>query len=274
MVELALEHDSIWYEQTGDGPPLVFVHGAWMDGGAWDGQVERFADEFRVITVDLRGHGQTGSTDRRRYSIDLFVDDLEHLFDELDVEAPIVCGLSLGGIVAQAYLDRHPDAAAGAILAGPAQSLPPVDVPPCLKPFVTPVPGLAGALSVAGPRATFRSMLQSIRATTGSPWLTLDPEVRERAIDDVGEMSPAEYRKIFSALYHFDPPDLSHVRTPTLVVYGERESTLVKHQARRIARTVPAGRWLSIPEAAHLVNVDNPDRFNAAVDDFLEATAV
>ena len=115
MATLAVEDGTLWYDNHGEGRPLVFLHGAWMSADAWEPQVERFGDEYRVIRLDLRGHGRSGTTDRRRYSVDLFVDDLEALLDHLDVEDPIICGLSLGNLITQAYLDRHPTDPAAAV---------------------------------------------------------------------------------------------------------------------------------------------------------------
>jgi pimeloyl-ACP methyl ester carboxylesterase len=269
MAELALEDGTVWYETTGDGPPLVFVHGAWMDGEAWEPQVERFADEYRVVTLDVRGHGRTGVTEPDRYSIELFTDDLEAVLARLGIERPILCGLSLGSMVAQEYLDRHPDGAAGAILGGAVRSMPPIEMPAAVKPFYSPLPALSASLSLSGSEATFRSMLCSIRAATGRRWLSVDPAVRAAAIEDVGDVSPEEFLKIFGALYRYEPPELTGVETPTLVVHGEQEAPLVKRQGRRIVSEVVDGDRLVIPESGHLVNRDRPDAFNAATADFI-----
>ncbi len=104
-------HDLVRHD--GRGPSLVFVHGGWLNGRTWRSQVEHFADEYRIVTVDVRGHGYTGSTDPKRYSVELFADDLEAVCAELDLERPIFCGLSLGSMVVQEYLARHPDRATG-----------------------------------------------------------------------------------------------------------------------------------------------------------------
>ncbi|PGF14897.1 alpha/beta hydrolase [Natrinema sp. CBA1119] len=270
MAELELDDGTIWYETTGDGPPLVFVHGGWMDGTTWEPQIEHFADDYRVVTLDVRGHGNTGVTEPDEYSIDLFTDDLEALLSRLEIERPILCGLSLGSMVVQEYLDRHSDDAAGAILGGAVRSMPPVEMPSGVKSFWSPMPALATSLSVSGSAGTFRSMLYSIQATTGERWLSVDPETRADAIDDVGDIPSAEFRKIFDALYRYDPPELSGIETPTLVVHGEQEAPLVKRQGRQIASAVADGTQLELAESGHLVNQDRPRAFNAAATDFLE----
>lgn len=268
MATLALDDGTLWYEETGEGAALVCVHGGWMDAEAWRPQVEHFADDYRVITMDLRGHGDTGVTDRRRYSVDLLVDDLERLLAHLDVDRPILCGLSLGAMVVQSYLDSHPDGAAGAVIAGPVRSMPPIDLPRGLKSVVSPLPAIAATASTVGTTATFRSLLCSIRSTTGRPWLSVEPSVRSQAVDTVGDVSPDEYRKIFGALYEFEPPDLSRVETPALVVYGDHESPLVKRQGEQLAATVARGTRREIADAGHLVNLDSPAAFNAACAEF------
>jgi len=148
MAELELDDGTIWYETIGDGPPLVFVHGGWMDGTTWEPQIEHFADDYRVVTLDVRGHGNTGVTEPDQYSIDLFTDDLEALLSRLEIERPILCGLSLGSMVVQEYLDRRSDDAAGAILGGAVRSMPPVELPSGVKSFWSPMPALATSLSV------------------------------------------------------------------------------------------------------------------------------
>lgn len=270
MPTLALDDGTIHYDVRGSGPPMVLLHGGWLDGDVWQPQIEGFAEEFRTITPDLRGHGRTGRTDPRRYTVDLLADDLQRLLAALDADRPILCGLSLGNLVVQALLDRHPNDARAAILAGPLRSMPPVDLPASFEPFLSPTAGVRTALGLAGSKATFRSLLGSIRATTGRPWLSVDAAVRSRAIETAGRTPRSEFRKIFDALYRFDPPDLGDVATPTLAVYGEREASLVIRQGHQVVEMVEDGRAVSIPDAAHLVNVDNPDRFNATVSAFLD----
>ncbi|WP_226006081.1 alpha/beta fold hydrolase [Natrinema salinisoli] len=270
MAELELEDGTIYYETSGDGPPLVFVHGGWMDGTAWEPQIDHFADDYRVVTIDVRGHGKTGVTAPDSYSIGLFTDDLEALFSTLEIERPILCGLSLGSMVVQEYLDRHPTDAAGAILGGAVRSMPPVDMPTELKSFWSPLPALSASLSLSGSEGTFRSMLYSIQATTGERWLSVDPEVRNAAIEQVGNVSSSEFRKIFGALYRYDPPELTGVETPTLVVHGDQEAPLVKRQGREIASEVAHGDQLELADSGHLVNQDRPRAFNRATTDFLE----
>lgn len=268
MPTLSVEDGQLWYGDRGEGQPIVFLHGAWMSGEAWNEQYDRFGGDYRVVRVDLRGHGRSGATDRRRYSVGLFADDLERLVAHLDLADPILCGLSLGNIITQEYLHRHHSTVAAAILGGPARSLPPVELPPELK-RLGPPPGIATSLWLTGSRATFRSMLRAIRAATGAPWIARSRDVRARAIEAAGAVPRSEFRKIYRALYRYEPPTLSHVETPTLAIYGQDESSLVKRQGRQVIESVGTGAVASVPDAAHLVNLDNPAAFNDRMATFL-----
>jgi len=271
MSTIQLNDCELYYEEYGHGPPLVCLHGGWQNTDAWQAQVDRFADDYRVVTFDLRGHGNTGPTSARRYSIELLADDLEQLLTRLDIERPIFCGVSLGGMIVQEYLARHPNRARGAVIGGPLQSMPPVDLPSQLKPFLSPMPAITGMVSTMGPRATFQTLLGSISAMTGRPWLSVDTAVRAQAMEAVGQVSAAEFRKVFRALYEFVPPDLAHAATPTLVVYGDHEALPVKVQGDRIARTVASGSVREIADAGHLANQDQPEAFNSACAAFFES---
>jgi pimeloyl-ACP methyl ester carboxylesterase len=85
----------------------MLVHGGFANHKLWHPHVAFFSDRFQVIRYDLRGHGQTGGTKSSSYTIDLFAEDLKALLDILEFNQVILCGLSLGGMIAQAFAVRH-----------------------------------------------------------------------------------------------------------------------------------------------------------------------
>lgn len=268
MPTVSLNDGSLHYEQRGSGPPLVLIHGGWQDSASWEHQVEYFADDYRVITYDLRGHGRTGATGASKYSVDLFVDDLERLLAELDIHNPTLAGISVGGMIIRAFLSRHPEAVRGAVIGGPFQSMMSMDLPTDLNPFLSPVQGISQMVSMMGSAATFRTLITSMEATNGGTWLSLDTDVRAQTITAAGAVPKAEYSKIFRVIYESNPVEISHVETPLLVLYGDHEASQIKRQGQQLAQSVPHGRHLEIPDAAHLVNQDNPAAFNRACAEF------
>lgn len=268
MTTASLSDVQVHYDDQGEGPALVFVHGAWSSAESWRPQIERFGDDHRTISYDLRGHGRTGASDRRRYSVDLFVEDLDALLDELEIDQAVICGLSLGSMIAQTYLARHPERVEGIVLAGAVRTFPPVPIPTPMKRALSPAVPLGASLAMMGTRQTFQTLLGSIRTVTGGPWLARDPEIRREALETVGRTSSAEFKKIFDALYRFEPPALDDVSVPALVVFGEHEAPPVRRQSKELARTL-GGRAVRVSGAAHLVNQDSPAAFNATLAEFL-----
>ncbi|WP_122089544.1 alpha/beta fold hydrolase [Halalkalicoccus subterraneus] len=256
------------YDDDGAGPPLVFLHGGWLSAESWAGQRDRFGNEYRIVVPDLRGHGRTGPSDACRYSVGLMADDLDSLLTELGIEECVLCGLSLGSMVAQSYAANHPERIRGLLLAGAVQTFPPVPIPGPMKRLLTPLPMLGGSLTFSGTGPTFRSLLSTIRPLTGGPWLARDPEVRSAALDTVDEMSKSEFKKVFSALYRFKAPNLEDLGVPARVVYGEHEVSLVKRQSQDLARALDCAVH-EIPGAAHLVNQDNPEAFDEVLSGLL-----
>ena len=268
MTTASVSDVQVDYNEHGEGPPLVFIHGAWSTAESWRPQVERFSDDYRTITYDLRGHGRTGSSDQRTYSVGLFVEDLKALLDELEVDRAVICGLSLGSMIAQSYLARYPERVEGIVLAGALQTFPPVRMPRSVKYAMSPVVPLGASLAMGGTRSTFQALLTSIRVVTGGPWLSLDPKVRKEALRTADETSPSEFKKVFKALYAFQPPALDDVSVPALVIYGEEDAPPVKQQSRELARTL-GGKAVKVRDAAHMVNRDQPEAFNDLLAEFL-----
>lgn len=108
---------SIYYEITGDGGPLVFIHAAGYESSSWHSQVAYFSKEYRAITYDIRGHGRS-ETPEGSYSINDCVEDLHQLLDRLAVQQTCLVGLSMGGNIALSFTLRYPERVGALVLAG------------------------------------------------------------------------------------------------------------------------------------------------------------
>jgi len=105
MPEIELNGTSIYYEDTGDGHPFVFIHGGGLESGSWHSQKAFFSKRYRVITYDIRGHGRTEVPDIS-YSMDDYVEDLRQLLDHLAIQRTYLAGLSMGGYIALSFTLR------------------------------------------------------------------------------------------------------------------------------------------------------------------------
>ncbi len=116
MVDLVRDGVVLAYDDAGSGyPPLVFVHGAACSRRFWCQQVPRFSSDHRVVTLDLRGHGESDAPSER-YTVRLFADDLASTCMQSGIESPVVIGHSLGGLVALDFASAYPDRVAAAVL--------------------------------------------------------------------------------------------------------------------------------------------------------------
>ncbi|MFC6786327.1 alpha/beta fold hydrolase [Halobaculum halobium] len=263
MPSVATNDIETYYERRGDGPPVVFVHGAAVDHAQWEPQFEALADEYTVVAYDVRGHGRTGGSDREAYSIDLFATDLAALIDALDLEAPVVCGLSMGGCIAMAFAAEYPDQLSGLVLAD----------------TFGPVPLTFGErVQRLGLRATIppARLIGYERVERAMVWL------QQRGSDEgvAGEydrietlrergptMSTAEFPKVIRALATFERSvvDLSAIDVPTLALYGEHDAEFIRRQMRSLASLIEHATLLAVPHAGHASNLGNEAFVDGAI---------
>jgi len=104
----------LYYDETGSGPTMVFIHGWCCNRTYFAPQYEHFSKRQRVITVDLRGHGESDAPEGE-YSMPVFADDVAWMLGELGVTSAVVVGHSMGGSVVGALAARHPGLVKGAI---------------------------------------------------------------------------------------------------------------------------------------------------------------
>ncbi|WP_123623520.1 alpha/beta fold hydrolase [Halorubrum sp. CSM-61] len=258
-----------YYERRGEGRPIVFVHGAIMDRRMWAPQTDALADEFTTVAYDVRGHGRTGGSDVPTYTVDLYVEDLHALLAALDLDRPVLCGLSLGGCIAQAYAATYPETLSGLVLADTFTQAP---------------LGLTGRLLFANlrvfaalDRVVRYKSLNRIQMAVGDlikPGVAGEGGTVQELIDTGPTISHAEFVKIVDSLVAFPrggDVELSRIDVPTLVLYGENEPSLMRDHAALMGELIPnAVSVTEIPDAGHASNIDNPAFFTEAVREFLD----
>jgi pimeloyl-ACP methyl ester carboxylesterase len=256
-----------YYEARGDGPPVVFVHGAILDHSQWDAQVAALQGAYATFAYDVRGHGRTGGTDRRAYAIDLFAADLDDFLDALGLEDVVVCGHSMGGCIAQTYAARDPGRLSGLVL---ADTFAPrvlsrsewIQRSLLLRATVPPV-RLVGYERVERALVWLHERL--------SPGASGDyGAVRALRADGPG-MATDEFAKVVRAVARFHETDvaLSAIDVPTLVLYGEDEPPFLRRQAALLGTEIPSATVRAVPDAGHASNLDDPAFFTSALSSFL-----
>lgn len=223
------------------------MHGVGTSGWMWARQVAALAD-FHCLNVDLPGHGRSNRETWVSLA-DTAAQIAEIIQERATNRRAHIVGLSLGGYVALALLDRHADVLDRVVMSGVTAA------PWPNRALLNPQLGL---MSVLLKRGWFVNMQAKS--------LHLSPDMQAAFIENLRAMSMQVYRQVFREGVRFHvPPSLRTVDTPTLVTAGSRESNIITQAVGAIAHMMPNAQGRLAPGLGHGWNVEAPDLFNAMV---------
>jgi pimeloyl-ACP methyl ester carboxylesterase len=258
-----------YYEQAGEGPSLVFIHGAFGDARMWEPQWRHFSSKYRVLRYDLRGHGRTGPSDLDRYSMATYADDLAALLEAVKIDAAVICGLSWGGGIAQVFAVRNPDRLKGLVLVGSTVSMSVTLGEKLLRYVLFPKAAMRLTIRMMSVERFVGFSFWLASLTLGRHWLNRDDQTLEYVRQSMLQIDQREYLKIWEAIYGFDLQPLERIHCPTLVLTGERDSKMVLRHSAEILRRVPGAEGRVLPAAYHALTLEQPQAFNEALEEFL-----
>jgi len=236
---------SIHLEESGEGQPLVLLHGLLGSiEGDWRRFIPLFSREYRVIAVDMRGHGLTDNPEGRLTEA-LFRDDLIGLLDALHLESALVCGYSLGGFVGLIAGIRYP----GRIKALVMHATKMYWDENSIRSMVNRMD--PDRILAEDPR--FAEALQKLH---GKRWRNLLKEAAS-FMQNKGEKTLSR-------------EDLERVSFPVLVSVGDRDDLIPLEEAARFYRSLPKGELLIMPNTKHSIRSLREDIFVPAVLDFFK----
>ncbi len=250
------------YEQRGDGPPLVLLHGGMADHREWQGQLEGLSDEFTVVAWDAPGCGNSDDPPET-FRMPEYADCLAGLIEQVDLGATHLLGLSWGSTLALELYRRRPDLANTLLLtggyAGWAGSLPPEEVAARLGTFMT---------QFDQPAEQWVGEYIPTLLTERAP-----PEVVESLVAMMADSRPAGLRAMILAMAEADLRDvLPRITVPTLLLYGEEDVRSPLSVAEDLHRQIPGSTLVVMPGVGHQSNIETPERFNSEVRSFLHRT--
>jgi pimeloyl-ACP methyl ester carboxylesterase len=259
------------YVQThGTGVPLVLIHGALLNSNLWSRQIETFSDLFECVAYDLRGHGRSDPSDLKRYTVGTFADDLAEILDALELRRPILCGLSIGGMIAQSFAARYPERVRALVLCDTGVSTCHYLTDRILNQAIGLVTPTAMLLGVS----EFRRFTHLINQCFGDhSWVAQTEKSVDFVSDAVRMVKPQEVVKIVTALRKFDSSPLYRPKVPALILNGESDSPFILRHAKILQQAYPGANYRIIPKAGHLANLDNPEIFDLMMLEFLSELA-
>jgi len=260
----------LFYEEAGEGTPLVFVHEFAGEARSWHLQVRFFARRYRTIAYNARGYPPSDvPEDPKAYSQDQAAGDIRGLLDALGIRKAHICGLSMGGYATLHFGLRYPERALSLVVAG------------------------AGYGSVAGEREKFRRDVEETARRFERDGMKAVAEFYTKGPTRVQfkDKDPAGWQEFYDmfcaqsakghaltmrgvqmsrpSVYELEA-GMERMTVPTLIVTGDEDEPCLE-PALFMKRTIRSSGLVVMPKAGHTVNLEDPETFNRAVLDFLTA---
>jgi (E)-2-((N-methylformamido)methylene)succinate hydrolase len=248
-----------YWDDGGEKPPVMLIHGVGADGTSWDQIAAALAPAFRVLRLDLRGHGQSGHIEGA-LALDDLVRDVVDVLDTCAVPAAHIVGFSLGGMIAQALALQHADRVQRLVL----------------------LSAVAGRTAEERERVQARLAIlreQGIAAITGAAqdrWFTpafiaRNPDLVQRRMLQLRENHAPSYAAAYTVFSTSDLGDRLHaIRVPTLIATGEHDVGSNTRMARFMHAQIPGSRLEILPGLRHSILVEAPELITRLVRDFLQ----
>jgi len=234
---------------SADAPPVLLAGSLGSTLAMWDRQAAALSDRFRVIRYDARGHGRS-PVPPGPYALDDLVDDAVALLDRLGITRTHVVGLSLGGMMALRLAAREPHRVGRTVVL-------------CTAAHLGPAEAWAQRAALVRGEGT-----AAVADAVVAKWFTTvfrerSPGVVDTMREMIGSTPPEGYAACCQAIETMDlRGDLGRVRSPLLAVAGADDPATPPEHLSAIADSVPSGRLVVLPVAAHLANVEQPDAVN------------
>ena len=248
--------EGIDVEQRGSGPDLVILHSLLADRSAFDRVAPALSEKRRVWLVNLPGYGASRPAGS---SVEDYADRIALLLQSLKLQTPDLLGNGFGGFIAVALAARH-GALVRRLIAAPALAAFPEPAKQPLRGLAERVAkeGMSGALEVA------------IRRMFPERFIAANPGVVEERRRALMRADPACFRTACLALAALDlSPVLKDIKNETLVMAGSEDATTPPALARELAAKIPGAKFRQLDGCGHCPQIENPELFVQAVEDFL-----
>ncbi|HEY6419871.1 MAG TPA: alpha/beta hydrolase [Candidatus Binataceae bacterium] len=257
----------LYFEDTGTGHPIIFVHEFGADYRAWETQVRWFSREYRCITFNARGYPPSDvPDDDAAYGQDHAADDIAAIATHLELARAHVVGLSMGAFAALHFGLRYPEMASALVVAGCGSGAPKSD----REMFKKQCDATADRFLREGAEIVARALgLGPTRVQLQNK----DPRGWEEFVRHLGEHSPKgsaltlrNYQGLRPSLYDLRD-QLKGLTIPVLLAVGDEDEPCLDANIF-LKRTIPSAALWMVPRTGHAINLEEPDAFNRVVQEF------
>jgi 3-oxoadipate enol-lactonase len=247
------------YARGRTGAPILFMHGVGGDHSSWRPQLRHFGDRYRCLAWDMPGYGASPSVGM---TFPALADAVGRLLDALEIPKVHLVGQSLGGMIAQEFAATNPDRLLSLVLVATSPAFGRSDKDWQQK-FID---DRIGALERGVPMAQLAR--DNVRRIVGPD---ADPAGVEIAIACTANIPVESYKQAILMIVGFDRRDsLERIKMPTLALAGALDTVAPAPMMEKMAQHIPVARFVTVPGAGHLINLEQPDTFNTALSGFLD----
>jgi 3-oxoadipate enol-lactonase len=253
----------IRYFESGAGWPVVLVHAFPLSAEMWRPQLEAVPDGYRFIAPDVRGLGGSPVEAGPPPGMDDYAADVAGLLDALELDRAVIGGLSIGGYISFALFRRAPERFSAMILADTRSA---ADTAEGRQARLA----MSEALRAKGSSAVADQMIP--RLLSGGTHRR-KPEVVKLVRTLIEKNDPAGLDGAVNAMMHRpdSTPDVARISIPVLIVVGQEDVLTPVADSERLHAAIQRSQLVVIPGAGHLSNLEAPEEFSLALEDFLRA---
>jgi 3-oxoadipate enol-lactonase len=258
-----LENGFLAYDQFGKGIPLLLIHGYPLSRKIWNAQMDGLSDIATIVRMDLRGHGESFPFEGE-YKMDVLAEDCYKLLNHLNINPPIiVCGLSMGGYVAFSLYNHYPQLFKGMILTSTRAVAD------------SPEGKVSREASIKKARKNgITSIVDGMLPKLVSPFTLTTKKELVSTIREI--MMATSVDGVVGALQGMrDRPDstplLTQIKCPTLIIHGADDQIIPLREADNMSQQLLGFHICVIPQAGHLPNMEQPERYNRSIREFVSS---
>lgn len=240
--------------------PIIFIHGFPFDHNMWEAQIEELSKDYFCVSYDIRGLGESPPGDGQ-FTIESFVDDLEIIVDEMKLDKPVLCGLSMGGYISLRAMERMQNKFSALILCDTKSTAD--DNEGKLK--------RAAAIKLIN-TGNFYDFIESfILNCFGEKFIKENNAEYRKIVDRSKRNNPAGVKGCLLAMAgRTDTTEtLAKIKIPTLVICGSEDKLSPPEVMEFMAEKIPNSKFVLIENCGHMSPIENPLKVNKAIRDFL-----
>ncbi|WP_436934778.1 alpha/beta fold hydrolase [Halovenus marina] len=255
---------TLYYEEYGEGQQLVFLHGAWMGLRFFEPQLTALSDEYRTVALDFRGHGRSEKTEHG-HTVRQYAQDVNEFLSQRNLDDVVLIGWSMGAAVTWEYVD----------LFGTERIQALVNVDSEQSPFQQEDYefGRIGLEGLSDAFVDIQTDHLSLIERENELLLKDSPprELETMMFDEVSRTPPPIKSAIYADVLREPPDVLPDLDVPMLVRAGADEKWRSVESVEQVAELVPDSRFELFEESGHCITIEQPERFNEILSDFVDS---